>query len=74
LYIGFTKNLKKRFQKHLAKQIQTTKKFDKIELIYFEACLNSTDARKRENQLKTGFGRGYIKKRIAGYLEASGYS
>ncbi|MBI4008757.1 hypothetical protein HY357_00835 [Candidatus Roizmanbacteria bacterium] len=53
---------------HLKKEIFTTSKYSKIELVYFEGCLNKTDARKRELQLKTGFGRGYLKKRLAEYL------
>jgi len=56
--------------KHKTKNVDTTKSFDKIELIYYEACRNKTDARKRELQLKTGFGRGYINKRLANDLNA----
>jgi putative endonuclease len=67
-YVGFTKNLKLRFKRHLNKEVSTTKKFDKIILIYYEACLNKTDVRKREIQLKTGFGRGYLKRRLESYL------
>ena len=69
LYIGSTNDLKKRLILHKSKNTKTTKNFDKIELIYYEASLNKTDARKRELQLKTGFGRGYIKKRIGNYLK-----
>jgi len=32
-------------------------------------CQKETGARKRELQLKTGFGRGYLKRRIENYLE-----
>ncbi|KKU16191.1 MAG: hypothetical protein UX24_C0018G0009, partial [Candidatus Giovannonibacteria bacterium GW2011_GWB1_45_9b] len=49
--------------------IKTTKSFNKIELVYYEACLDKTDARKRELQLKTGFGRGYVNKRLENFLE-----
>lgn len=68
LYVGYTKDIKKRYQRHLNKEVSTTKKFNNIILIYFEACLNKTDARKRELQLKTGFGRGYIQKRLSSYF------
>ena len=67
-YTGFSKNLQKRINKHFKKEINSTKKFDKIELVYYEACLNKSDAEKRETQLKTGFGRGYLKRRLSGYL------
>ena len=53
---------------HKAGEVKTTKSFDVILLIYYEACLSKTDARKRELQLKTGFGRGYLKRRLEGYL------
>jgi putative endonuclease len=49
-------------------EVFATKKFDTIELVYYEACISKTDAIKRELQLKTGFGRGYIKKRLESYL------
>ncbi|OGY62353.1 MAG: hypothetical protein A2745_02930 [Candidatus Harrisonbacteria bacterium RIFCSPHIGHO2_01_FULL_44_13] len=67
-YIGSTDNLNKRIVAHKNKEVQTTKSFDQIELIYFEGCRNKTDARKRELQLKTGFGRGYINRRIKNYF------
>ena len=69
-YIGFTSDLKDRISAHKSKSVQTTKKFDKLTLIYYEACLNETDARKRELKLKTGFGRGYIKRRLDEYLRS----
>lgn len=70
-YIGYTNDLKKRLLAHRTKSIKTTKSFDKIELIYYEACINKTDARRRELQLKTGFGRGYLKRRIENYLKGT---
>jgi predicted GIY-YIG superfamily endonuclease len=34
-------------------------------LLYFEACFNKEDAIAREKQLKTGFGRAYLKRRLS---------
>lgn len=68
-YTGSTDNYKERFLKHTAKSVKTTKSFDEIRLVYVEMCLNKTDARKRELQLKTGFGRGYLKRRLENYLK-----
>lgn len=42
-YIGYTKNLRRRFLEHRDK---------KPELIYYEAYRNETDARSRERNLK----------------------
>jgi len=35
-----------------------------FDLIYFEGCLSKEKAVKREKQLKTGFGRKYLKSRV----------
>ncbi len=67
-YIGFTSDLRDRLEKHKAKSVKTTKKFDIITLLYYEACLSKKDALKRELQLKTGFGRGYLNRRLEDYL------
>ena len=63
-YIGSTDDLRSRLNRHITKSVVTTKKFNAIELVYYEGCRNKTDARKRELQLKTGFGRGYLKRRL----------
>ena len=69
-YISYTANLKNRIKKHKNESNKTTKKLKKIKLIYYEACLNEKDARKREQSLKTGFGRGYLKRRLANYYQS----
>lgn len=68
-YIGSAEDLKNRYREHQKGEVQTTKSFDKVILVYYEASLNKTDARKRELQLKTGFGRGYLKKRLESYIK-----
>lgn len=64
MYVGFTEDLKLRIEQHREKRVKTTKGFNEIKLVYYEGCRNKTDARKRELQLKTGFGRGYLKRRL----------
>lgn len=68
LYVGYTSDLRKRILKHKSKAVDTTRKFDTVTLVYYEACLDKSDALKRELQLKTGFGRGYLKRRLESYL------
>lgn len=63
-YIGYTANLNKRIQKHIKSKVQATKNRLPIKLVYYEACLNKKNALKREKQLKTGYGRAYLKRRI----------
>ena len=64
LYIGSCRDLKKRIKDHKFGRVRSTKNKRPIQLVYFEGCSSKKSAIKRENQLKTGFGRGYIKKRI----------
>jgi putative endonuclease len=52
-YVGFTKNLKLRFEQHEKGLVEATKIRRPIKLIYYEACLNKSDAVKREKYLKT---------------------
>lgn len=69
LYVGSTEDLKIRFKQHTAGEVTSTKNFNKLTLVYYEACLSKTDARKRELQLKTGFGRGYLKRRLESFFK-----
>jgi putative endonuclease len=69
-YIGYTTDINKRLISHKSRQVKSTKYFGIIELVYYEACFNKTDARKRELQLKTGFGRGYLKRRLENQLKS----
>jgi putative endonuclease len=64
LYIGWTNDLRQRFQKHQNGLVTATKDRRPLKLIYYEACLKKEDAIAREKSLKTGFGRSYIKRRL----------
>ena len=67
-YIGYTDDLRARFNRHKAKKVLATKKYDNVSLIYFEACGCKQDAILREKSLKTGFGRAFLKNRLKYYL------
>ena len=64
LYIGYTEDLRKRIKKHTNGLVDSTKDRRPFILIYYEACLSLEKAIEREKQLKTGFGRAYLKRRI----------
>ena len=64
LYVGFCEVLKLRLQEHQSGLVKSTKNRRPWELVYFEACKNKINAINREKQLKTGFGRAYLKRRI----------
>ncbi|MDP3971147.1 MAG: GIY-YIG nuclease family protein [bacterium] len=65
LYIGWTNNLQLRIKLHNYGKVKSTKNRRPLNLVYYEACLNKTNAIAREKALKTGFGRSYLKKRIS---------
>jgi putative endonuclease len=67
-YVGFTKNLKLRFEQHNKGLVNSTKNRKPFKLIYYEACINQQDATKREKYLKTVYGKRYIKNRLKSYL------
>lgn len=64
LYIGSTDDLKRRLRDHSNGLAKSTKYRRPLVLIYYEACLSLEKARAREKQLKTGYGRRYLKNRI----------
>ncbi|MCG2695097.1 GIY-YIG nuclease family protein [Candidatus Parcubacteria bacterium] len=67
-YTGYSKNLKERFDDHCKGLVSATKERRPLILVYYEACLDRTDAMHRELYLKTYHGKCFIKKRIKLYL------
>ena len=67
-YVGFTKDLKLRFEQHEKGLVESTKNRRPLKLIYYEACINQIDATKREKYLKTYNGRRFLNKRLKSYL------
>ena len=68
LYIGFTKDLKLRFEQHTKGLVESTKNRRPLKLIYYEACLTQEDATKREKYLKTYHGKIFLHNRLKSYL------
>jgi putative endonuclease len=68
LYVGWTNDLRKRFFKHRQGEVKSTKYRLPMKLIYYEACINREDAKKREKYLKTAWGKRYLKNRFRNYL------
>ena len=67
-YVGYTKNLKLRFELHQKGQVKATRDRRPLKLIYYEACLNQQDTTHREKYLKTYYGSMFIKQRLKSYL------
>jgi predicted GIY-YIG superfamily endonuclease len=64
LYVGSTGNLRRRLVEHQAARVTATAFRLPVTLEYYEAGRSKTGARLREKQLKTGFGRAYLKRRL----------
>ena len=67
-YIGYSKDLKLRFEQHSKGRVDSTRDRRPLTLIYYEGCLNQEDATKREKYLKSYHGRMFLKKRLKYYL------
>ena len=67
-YVGLTRNLPVRVQQHSNGLVTSTKKRAPFKLVYWEGCLNSSDAARREKYLKSAWGKRYIKRRLRQYL------
>ena len=64
LYVGSALDLRKRLGQHRAGSVRATVHRLPVRLEYYEACRSEVKARLREKQLKTGFGRAYLKRRL----------
>jgi len=67
-YTGFTPDLKNRLKKHNSGKVSSTKGRQPLGLVYYEACLNRTDAVRREKYLKSGVGKRWLKYRLKFWL------
>ena len=56
-YIGFTKDVLKRFKQHQAGLNESTKYRLPLKLLYYEAHLSKEDALRRESYFKTSSGK-----------------
>ena len=69
LYVGYTKDLKKRFKQHSSGKSLATKYRLPVRLIYYEAFLMNADAKAREKYLKSGYGREQLKAILRGLFK-----
>lgn len=67
-YVGSTRDLKRRLERHNLGQSASTRPYRPWKLIYFEACTDEHDARRRERYLKTSEGMRFMKLRLKEYL------
>lgn len=68
MYLGYSDDLKSRFESHKKGKVSSTKDRRPLELIYYEACLSKKDAMKRERYFKTHYGKLFLKNRLKYYF------
>jgi adenine-specific DNA methylase len=64
LYKGFTSNLERRIKEHEESKVNWTSSRLSVKLVYYEVFKSEKDAVKREKELKTGFGRNWLKRKL----------
>jgi putative endonuclease len=67
-YVGLTSDVVGRLQQHNDGKVPSTKARGPFALIYWEGCLNRSDAAQREKYLKSDWGKRYLKTRLKNYL------
>lgn len=70
-YIGYTNDLKRRVEEHNRGESKSTKPRRPLILIYYEACRNEQDAKRREKYLKTTQGRRFLGLRLIEHKRSS---
>ncbi|HEY4516112.1 MAG TPA: GIY-YIG nuclease family protein [Candidatus Paceibacterota bacterium] len=68
LYIGYSENLKRRFEEHEKGEVPSTKPRRPLDLIFYEAYKNITDAKRREKYFKTDKGKSSLKMMLKEYF------
>lgn len=66
-YIGYTTDLTRRVEEHRSGKSFSTKSRRPFLLVYYEACLDPEDAKRREQYLKSTQGRRFLGLRLLKY-------
>ena len=65
LYIGYSKDLKKRIRDHKGGKVRTTRNNRPLKLILYECYLLEDDAKRREKYLKSSDGKRDLKRQLS---------
>ncbi len=68
-YVGQTSDLKRRFSEHNRGITPSTKRYKPWKLIYYEACLDEVDSKRREGYFKTTQGRRALRLRLKEFFK-----
>ena len=64
IYVGLSSNLEQRIAEHNHGRVNSTKGYRPWRLFYKESCKTRIEARNREKQLKSGYGKEFLKKTL----------
>jgi len=70
IYVGYSENLKQRFQEHNNGKVKSTKHYTPLNLIFYEAYLSKKDAKRREKYLKTSKGKTALMTMLTDYFKS----
>jgi len=73
LYVGFSEDVKLRFEQHQSGRVVSTRERLPLKLVYFEAYPTEHEAKRREKYLKGGNGRAQLKVQLSETLKSCGY-
>ena len=65
-YVGMTSDLERRVKEHDAGTNRSTRARRPFKIVYVEQCGSRGEAREREKYLKSGIGRDFVKRLVAG--------
>ena len=68
LYVGYTKDLRKRLQEHNRGYNFSTRAYKPWKVIHYEAYINEEDTKRREHYLKTSQGSRLLKRMLKEYF------
>ena len=68
IYIGYSESPKQRFQEHSLGKVKSTKNYKPLKLIFYEAYLTKSDAKRRERYLKSNKGRTSLMTMLKDYF------
>ncbi len=61
VYVGYSTDIKQRFEYHKNGQVKSTKAYKPFELVFYEAYKVMADAKRREKYLKTDKGKSTLR-------------
>jgi putative endonuclease len=69
IYTGYSENLRQRISEHNSGKVKSTKAYQPLKLIFYEAYLKKSDAKRREKYLKSNKGKTTLMTMLKNYFD-----